>query len=244
MKKWIDIYEERQSPLEFKAIGSTNYGKGMIFNGDGVTKQFILAASPDNFYSSEHMNLEQGKMYLIGKKPIISETEIGHTVVKSHLTEVGTLNSLVVNGNVNLSNVFKVHQSKVLIGDCEIDTKNGVTFKGSNITLQSNNQIISLTDDKIVLGDKNSPLTHAVINGKLSIGIQSIGDHAQLEVSGNIRFADKLFMVGYCAPSQGTYRKGDIVWNQDPKETGYVGWICIRDGNPGIWRGFGQIGVE
>ena len=42
----------------------------------------------------------------------------------------------------------------------------------------------------------------------------------------------------------GDYKKGDIVWNDSPKETGYVGWVCIRTGNPGIWRGFGQIGVE
>ena len=95
-----------------------------------------------------------------------------------------------------------------------------------------------------MLGDKNNPSTHAIVNGKMSIGVQSVSDNTQLEVAGNIKFADKLFMVGSSAPTQGTYRKGDIVWNDSPKETGYVGWVCVREGNPGIWRGFGQIGIE
>ena len=87
-------------------------------------------------------------------------------------------------------------------------------------------------------------MVNAIVNGKMAIGMQTVGNNAQLEVAGNIRFADKLFMVNSTAPTTGTYKKGDIVWNTDPKETGYVGWVCIRDGNPGIWRGFGQIGVE
>ena len=173
----VDIYEERQSPLEFKAIGSSNYGKGIIFSGSGVTKQFILASSPDNFYSSEHINLESGKIYMIGKKSIISENEIGHTVTKSHLTSLGTLNELNVNGNINLNNVFKIFKDKINIGGCEIDTVNGVTFKGSKITLQSNSQSISVEENKIILGDKNRPLTHADVNGKLSVGIQTKKDN-------------------------------------------------------------------
>ena len=82
------------------------------------------------------------------------------------------------------------------------------------------------------------------VNGKLGVGIQKISNDAQFEVAGNIRFTDKLFAVGSQAPKDGNYKQGDIVWNDSPKETGYVGWVCIRSGNPGIWRGFGQVGVE
>ena len=241
----VNKYNEKQSPLIFNAIGEeTNYGKGMIFTGMGNTRQFVFAAFPDQFYSTENLNLEADKAYFINKKVVISETEIGHTVTKSHLTKVGTLSELCVSGNVNFNNIFKIENNKVIVGGAEIGTSNGLTLSGPRFTLQSENQSITLDKSSVILGNKDNPSTHVTVNGKMSIGVQSIGNNAQLEVAGNIRFADKLFMTGNNAPTQGTYRKGDIVWNEDPKETGYVGWVCIRDGNPGIWRGFGQIGVE
>jgi len=240
----VDSREERQSPLEFQAIGTSNYGKGMIFTGEGRTKQFLLLNKPEQFYSSEHINLEEGKSYYINKTSVLSSKELGQTVTKSYLTELGILKSLRVVGDINLNEVIKISDNRLTIGNALIDTSNGVSIIGDKITLQASNQSISINNNHVILGDKNNPSTHAIVNGKMSIGVQSIGDNAQLEIAGNIRFADKLFMVGSNSPSQGTYRKGDIVWNEDPKETGYIGWVCIRDGNPGIWRGFGQIGVE
>lgn len=240
----VNTQEERHSPLEFKAGAETNYGKGMIFTGQGYTKQFIFSAQPDHFFSTEHINLHEAKSYYIGRQVVLSSERLGSSVVKSSLTELGTLTSLNVSGNVNFSNAFMVTDGKVFVGKTEIDTTSGITFKGPRIKLESTYQSISVSEHNVVLGDKNNPSTHAIVNGKMSIGIQSVGDNAQLEIAGNIRFADKLFMVGSQSPTQGTYRKGDIVWNDNPKETGYVGWICVREGNPGIWRGFGQIGIE
>jgi hypothetical protein len=240
----VNTHEERQSPLEFKAVGTNNNGKGMIFTGEGPTKQFVFASSPDQFYSTEHLNLEGTKSFFIGRQLVLSSNKLGTGIIKSSLTELGTLTSLTVAGNVNFSNVFKINDGKVLIGDAEIATNDGITLSGSKFTLQSAYQSITVSNNNIVLGDKNNPSTHAIVNGKMSIGMQNVGDNAQLEVAGNIRFADKLFMVGSGAPTQGTYRKGDIVWNDSPKETGWIGWVCVREGNPGIWRSFGQIGVE
>jgi hypothetical protein len=31
------------------------------------------------------------------------------------------------------------------------------------------------------------------------------------------------------------------VWNNNPQPTGYVGWVCTREGTPGDWSGFGLI---
>ena len=46
---------------------------------------------------------------------------------------------------------------------------------------------------------------------------------------------------GVAAPTAGSYALGDIVWNSNPQPTGYVGWVCIRAGTPGLWKSFGQI---
>lgn len=43
------------------------------------------------------------------------------------------------------------------------------------------------------------------------------------------------------APIAGTWRVGDVVWNNAPASAGYVGWVCTVAGTPGTWRGFGTI---
>ena len=48
---------------------------------------------------------------------------------------------------------------------------------------------------------------------------------------------------GATAPTTGVYAIGDIVWNTNPQPTGYVGWVCTRDGTPGLWKPFGAIGT-
>lgn len=240
----VDNHTERQSPLEFKAIGESNYGKGMIFTGEGITKQFIFASLPDQFFSTEHINVDKDKGYYIDRSPALIGNMLGPSITKSYLTELGSLDKLHVTGDVNFSDVFQIKDGKVLIGDSLIDTRKGVKFSGSKFTLEAESQNITITDDNIILGNKDRPIVHTIINGKMSIGLQTVGNHTQLDVAGNIRFSEKLFATGNKAPTQGSFRKGDIVWNDDPKETGFIGWVCIREGNPGIWRGFGQIGVE
>lgn len=241
----VDQRSERTAPLDFKALkGATNYGRGIQFTGHGSNKQFILAAEPDQFLSTEHINLAADKGYLIGGKPVVTADSLGPTVTHSSLTRLGTLTYLHVQGEVNINDAFVVKEGKVILGDAEIDTCNGLKMSGSSFELCATNQSIKITDENIFLGSKDRPVVHAVVNGKLAIGMQSVGENAHLEIAGGIRFADKLFMVGNKPPVAGTFRKGDIVWNSDPRETGYVGWICVREGNPGIWRGFGQIGIE
>lgn len=43
-------------------------------------------------------------------------------------------------------------------------------------------------------------------------------------------------------PTHGDYIKGDIIYNSNPIKGGALGWVCISDGNPGEWLGFGTIG--
>lgn len=43
------------------------------------------------------------------------------------------------------------------------------------------------------------------------------------------------------APTSGTWRQGDVVWNAAPVAGGFVGWVCVVSGSPGTWRTFGAI---
>jgi pectate lyase-like protein len=42
-------------------------------------------------------------------------------------------------------------------------------------------------------------------------------------------------------PKNGSWEKGDIIFNSAPKVGGYAGWICTKGGTPGIWKAFGLI---
>lgn len=42
-------------------------------------------------------------------------------------------------------------------------------------------------------------------------------------------------------PVSDTYSVGSIVYNTNPTAGGYIGWVCMAAGTPGIWKGFGAI---
>jgi hypothetical protein len=45
------------------------------------------------------------------------------------------------------------------------------------------------------------------------------------------------------APTIGTYKQGDIVYNSNPQPGAYIGWICVQSTgpNPAVWKTFGPI---
>lgn len=38
-----------------------------------------------------------------------------------------------------------------------------------------------------------------------------------------------------------TWKQGKIIYNVNPTSGGYLGWVCVADGAPGTWKGFGMI---
>ena len=46
---------------------------------------------------------------------------------------------------------------------------------------------------------------------------------------------------GSAIPTTNTYSVGSVVWNTNPTAGGYLGWVCVTAGTPGIWKGFGLI---
>ena len=79
------------------------------------------------------------------------------------------------------------------------------------------------------------------INGKLGIGVRNFAEDADITTAGPVRMQGKKYEVGSGIPDNGSYIKGDIVWNDNPIPSGYVGWICTRSGTPGDWKAFGLI---
>ena len=107
--------------------------------------------------------------------------------------------------------------------------------------------VVGQEDSKLVVDAKGvlriQGDTSTIIKGNLGIGGSNVPDDLSLETERPVKFQGKKFEVGNKIPTIGLYNKGDIVWDDDPKPNGILGWICIRTGTPGEWRTFGTIGA-
>jgi len=54
-----------------------------------------------------------------------------------------------------------------------------------------------------------------------------------------LRQEDLPYMAAF--PTEGTHVQGDRVMNSAPAASGYIGWVCVTSGEPGAWKGFGEI---
>jgi hypothetical protein len=110
-----------------------------------------------------------------------------------------------------------------------------------HVITDDTSRIVVSANGKVNFGNKDTSDAKVSIHGKLGVGVNQVSDDVSLSVAGPIKFENKKFQTGSGTPVEGQYRKGDIVWNEDPKPTGYVGWVCTREGTPGEWKPFGQI---
>ena len=252
-----DIRHERTSPLEFKGEGGPAIGKGLIWTGGKYTKQFVL--QKDRLLSSESLDVSQGKDYRIGNQIILSETELGSTVTKSNLRKVGQLDNLTVAGPFVLDNYvfWDTGSQRLGIGT---DQPNGMLSIGSfdqEFFIDSTDErsfklgtwttagLDIVTDDtaRISIGPSGviSLNNKVSVKGTLGVNVKNYSEDVDITTAGPVRFQDKKFEVADTHPNSGSYKLGDIVWNNNPQPTGHVGWVCVREGTPGVWKRFGQI---
>ena len=150
------------------------------------------------------------------------------------------------NKNQNLSPAVRkmVAENKIDINTITM-AKEGLN--GLSELLLGLGNVVGQPDSKLVV-DATGTLrvqgeASTIISGNLGIGVSNIPDDLSLETERPVKFQGKKFEVGNKIPTIGLYNKGDIVWDDDPKPNGTLGWICIRTGTPGEWRTFGSIGA-
>lgn len=239
-----DTRVDRTTSLEFN---NGIYDKGLLWVGTGQTKQFIMRESPDRFWSTESIDIKSGKSYYINDVVVLSENSLGKSVITSNLTSVGTLNSLAVSGGANIGGTIsasQVNTSLIKLDNNLSINKNEISAKTNFSVAVNNLSIFYSSSDEIVLGNKEVAKTPVKVFGPMSVGINNPDPTVSLSVSGVVSFDNKKFVTGETIPVSGNYNKGDICWNNNPIETGYVGWICIKSGNPGEWKPFGLIGAQ
>lgn len=272
----VDLLEVREiktdqklgqsAPLELTVSGSdTLVGKGMLLKGYGPTKQFIFSANPDKFLSTENLELTKDKEYRINGNPVLTETALGVSVVKSNLREVGRLKGLIVDGPVSLGQYIYYNSNndrlglgtetpnagfsvceegiEVMVGTRE-QTRGMLGTFGSNpldIVTDNTSRISVSANGNILLGNLTEGPVQVTVHGKLAIRVNTPDPDVDLHVNGPVRFHGHLHIYSDSPPDGGTYKTGDVVWNTSPRAGGYVGWVCVRAGSPGDWNPFGPI---
>lgn len=250
-----DTRIERSSSLEFLPDAVSGlYSKGLLWKGDGKSKQFIFVPGPDRFYSTENIDLSTNHSFNIGNKIVLSADTLGETVKYSSLTKLGILESLEVNGTVNLSNTISIENQTLVVksllnlrdgqGVLSISSSNINFDSGFSIGTQNASTFSADSEGNIVLGNRENTNKTVRIYGNVSVNVTNPDPSVALTVAGPISVDGKKQASGSAAPQSGHWNQGDIVWNSNPQEFGYVGWICLVSGTPGIWKPFGYIGEQ
>ena len=240
-------------------------GKGILWSGKGHNKQFIFNSNPDRFFVSENIDLAKGKYLSINNIKLIDEKELGPTVTKSSLREVGHLKGLIVDGGLSV-NQYLVYDSisdrlglgtdqpkaavniidqnvDIVIGAEGTNTARIGTYNYTDLELGTDNtaRIQIKAGGNIVIGNASTGDTKVSIIGSLAINVSTADPRSSLHVNGALKFNDKLHLSGNEPPSSGGFNEGDVVWNNYPTPGKFVGWVCTKSGSPGIWNGFGRI---
>jgi hypothetical protein len=259
-----DIKFDKDVPIVFS--GKNLEGKGLLWAGQGNTKQFIYASNPDRFFVSENLDFARGKSITVNNIKLIDDKELGPTITKSNLREVGRLNGLIVDGSVSLGQyvyfdnntnrlgigtedpaaAFSVAEDgvEVVIGTKD-STKGYIGTHASNsldIVTDNTSRINVSAGGNIQLGNTKLPPVQVSVHGKMAIRVSTPDPEVDLHVNGSVKFNNRLQKYDRNYPTAGSYNEGDIVWNIEPKMNTYVGWVCIQTGSPGIWAPFGKIG--
>lgn len=237
-----EVITERSSPVVFKETSvSSNYGKGILWTGmKGPTRQLVYQASPDRIWSSDIIDLADSKYFAINAIPVLSQSSLGDSVTESNLQKLGLLRELQVMGDAAVTRTLST--SRISIGNFALTDHQISGYDDIKISRNDTNEIT--VGNNIVIGNTSNKDRTVSVYGKLTVGVATPDDNVSLTVAGPVSFDNKKFTVSSHAPTGGSYNKGDVVWNSDPKATDYIGWVCVVEGAPGRWLPFGAIASQ
>jgi len=220
--------ENSSLPITYK---QDIYGTGFFWQRERQNRYFVYEANPDRIWTTETIDLAGDKWYSINNFLVLSRTTLGSSVSESSLTKLGTLRDLTVDGPVNFSQaltVSAVNTGQINSQDFSILTNNELEFKISS-------------EGNIQIGNKDNTLRKINMYGQVSVNVNNPDPDTDLVINNSMSLNNKKFMVDSGAPTSGRYKQGDLVWNNNPVTEGFIGWVCVREGNPGNWAPFGRI---
>jgi len=206
------------------------------------------------YVSAQVPKLNVTKAVMVDHNEVLWKDKLGKSVTKSNLNELGILKNLqvrntfyVADGRVGINTTAPSADFSVNANGYEIVTTfhENTGFIGTNthvpMALGTDNtpRLLVKANGNVVVGSETGAPVKLNVYGSLGVGVKHPKE--SLEVSGNIKFAERIFSSGEQEPTSGSWTKGSVVWNEKPEVNQPVGWVCTRGGKPGAWKPFGLI---
>lgn len=117
-------------------LDAAAHGGGITLHGT-TDKTLSWSQATSSWFSSENVDLQSGRSYLVGGVPVISSTSLGSSIVNSSLTSVGTITSGTWRGSV-LDMAFGGTGSALtpIAGGIVYSTPSGIAIAGSGFSGQ------------------------------------------------------------------------------------------------------------
>lgn len=244
-----DTRINRYSSLEFHSSrDQSEYGQGLVWVGGNTEKSLILRSDPNRVWTSESFEVGPDQSYYVDGQLVLSKTRLGDSIQSSNLSKLGTLESLSVQGQTTFFGDINASRSDLLAkvvrfneGVDSLEVSAG-KIEATKISINAGGVESYYADsNEISIGNKENTRRLVKVYGQLAVGVSHPDDNIGLAVRGGIAFSNKKFVYGTSAPTEGSWLKGDICWNENPIEGNYVGWVCTSSGGPGEWLPFGAI---
>ena len=156
-----------------------------------TTPQFT--SRPDRLWADTNLDLSADRSYKIDNVPVLSTKELGLTVTKSNLRQIGTLNSLEVSGDTTLADFAYFNSTynrlglgttnpngsigivdnnvEIVIGSPEYGQANVGTYSNSDLNLITDNisRIAIKAGGEIHIGDPVGKTGKLIVHGSLHV---------------------------------------------------------------------------
>ena len=218
-------------------------GKGLKWFGGTKSKTLVLKQS--KLWTDMSVNIAEEQAYEINNTPVISFSELGSTVTKSNLRQVGVLRTLNVSGNTTLGDfaVFSSDLNRLGINTEQPAAAIGIRENNVDIvlgSLKSNTATIGTTsnDSVEIITDNTTRITVASngdvqVHGKLFVE-EVITERSSpvvfKETSVSSNYGKGILWTGMRGPTrQFVYQANpDRIWSSDSIDLGNSKYFAIN----------------
>ncbi|HAV5984686.1 hypothetical protein V6X57_06720 [Serratia bockelmannii] len=130
----------------------------------------------------------------------------------------------------NIKKGFLTKQSgnsnKIFVTGCRIDGDMIISKTTKSVLVDD-----CFIDGNVIFGSDTGMWLNNAISGNFTL----VGNRCKVVIPSTRK------LIGVAPPTVGSFNVGDLLVNTSPTPGGVIGWVCVKNGNPGEWRGYGKI---
>jgi hypothetical protein len=184
-------------------------GQGVTWNV-GDTESTLVYRPGNRLYTNLHLDLERGRAYKIDNIEVLTENTLGSSISRSSLRQLGPLNNLIVNGNVEIGQFVYVDSdtgrvgfgtenpngsfsivdngAEFVIASPNVGTVNIGTYSNHDVAITTDNitRVTVKTGGDVHIGNNTSRGAKLVVHG--TIQADNIITETKLERTDSVKF--------------------------------------------------------